>query len=803
MNARAGERESEGELVKNAYSPAGNVAALRIVAIYAVVAALWIYLSDTGVGLLTSDPAVLYRLAVVKGLLFIVVTGALLYLLISRYITEQKKAQETREATIELLRICNRVVGLRELMSDLMQYFQRVTGCEAVGVRIQEGYDFPYFETRGFPAEFVEVENSLCAHDQAGELIRDSVGHPAYECMCGNIICGRFDPSKTYFTTRGSFWTNCTTELLANTTDDDRRARTRNRCNGEGYESVALIPLRVHDEIFGLFQFNDKRRDRFTPEKIALLEDLVDYVSIAFAKLKADDALMEATHRLRLAIDSGRFGIWDRDILSGTLLWDDRMLEIYGMDRDSFTGRYEAWQKMVLPDDLAGALEANQAALRGEREYDAEFRIVHPDGTIKNIKASGIVIRDENGEAMRMIGLNQDITDRKLIEEQLRQSQKMEAIGQLAGGVAHDFNNILTAIYGYCYLLQSGTENHPSLRASVEQLYAAAERAANLTHSLLAFSRKQAMCLRSINLNDHILNVGKLLTRIIGEDIQLQTVFQVNPLMIYADGGQIEQVLMNLAANARDAMPNGGLLTIETGIEEIGEDFIHAHGFGEPGRYVVMSVSDAGEGMDTETVKRIFEPFFTTKEVGKGTGLGLSIVYGVIKQHNGFISVRSEPGKGTTFRIHLPLDTEGHAESEEDVDLDYPRMGSETVLVAEDDASMRQFADSILRKFGYDVIFAQDGVDAVEKFKANSEKIDIVIMDMIMPARSGKEAHEEIRRIRPDVLVLFMSGYSPDLLYAKGILEDIDEILVKPIKPLELVRKVRSMLDGNKPGFGG
>jgi two-component system, cell cycle sensor histidine kinase and response regulator CckA len=1033
--------------MKNAQKRTDRLAALRIVTIYAMVAALWIYLSDTALDLLTHDPAVLYRIAVFKGLLFIVVTASILYLLISRYINKSRQAQEqllksqnllnsliegttdsifvkdsegrylvfneaaekvvgkpaaevigkddtflfsagdaaaimagdrrvmdagvvmtyedyltstdgsrrtflstkgpifdaggnvsvlfgiarditeidrarkTREATIELLRICNSAVDLKDLMHNLLIYFQQVTGCEAAGVRLKEGEDFPYYETRGFPADFVMLENSLCAYDQQGEMIRNDTGHPLYDCMCGNILCGRFDPSKPFFTSRGSFWTNSTTDLLANTTDEDRQTKTRNRCNGEGFESVALIPLRVRDEVFGLFQFNDSVRNRFTADKIAFLEDLVDYVAIAMAKMRSDDDLVEAcqfslqvinsvdegvvvldrglryqvwnpymeqlsgvaaaevmgkhlleafpffkelgmleraaatlrdqkpgpvdlplpfrngrsgwiterntplrntkddiigvivtiqdisdhkyaeeklreaTHRLRLAIDSGRFGIWDRDIVNDTLIWDDRMFEIYGMDRNSFTGRFEAWQKCILPDDLGAALETSRAAIRGERDYDTEFRIMLPDGTMKSIKANGIVIRDADGTAVRMIGLNQDITDHKVIEGQLRQSQKMEAIGQLAGGVAHDFNNILTVIYGYCYMLQSGTENNPVLRSNVDQVLAAAERAANLTRSLLAFSRKQPMSLKPVNVNDLILNVGKLLTRIIGEDIQLKTLFQANPLTVYADGGQIEQVMMNLATNARDAMPKGGRLTIETGIEEIREDFIHAHGYGTPGSYVVTSVSDTGEGMDAETAKKIFEPFFTTKEVGKGTGLGLSIVYGVIKQHNGFINACSEPGRGTTFRIYLPLDTEVHAEDSRKAENEYPRMGTETVLVAEDEASIRYVADSILKKFGYGVIFAHDGADAVEKFMANSEKIDIVVMDMIMPVKSGKEASEEIRRLRPDTKVLFMSGYSPDLLQSKGILKNGDEILIKPLQPLDLVRKIRSMLD--------
>lgn len=300
---------------------------------------------------------------------------------------------------------------------------------------------------------------------------------------------------------------------------------------------------------------------------------------------------------------------------------------------------------------------------------------------------------------------------------------------------------------------------------------------------------------KPVNLNDIILNVGELISRIIGEDIRMETVLSEQPARVFADSGQLEQVLMNLAANARDAMPNGGLLTIETELAEAGDGFVHAHGAGPPGTYVVMSLSDSGAGMAVETRKKIFEPFFTTKEVGKGTGLGLSIVYGVIKQHNGYIDVSSEPGRGTTFRIYLPLFQGGETDTEMDAADGSPPMGTETILIAEDDAAIRQLTDSLLRKFGYKVIFAENGEEAVEKFRANSEVIDMIVMDMIMPGKSGMDAFAEIRALRPDVKALLMSGYSPEFLRTRGGTGFTGEMLQKPYQPLDFIRKVRCVLD--------
>jgi len=331
-------------------------------------------------------------------------------------------------------------------------------------------------------------------------------------------------------------------------------------------------------------------------------------------------------------------------------------------------------------------------------------------------------------------------------------------------------------------------------RSEIDQIHAPAERAATLTRSLLAFSREQIMNPKQVDLNDIVKNIWQLLTRIIGEDIHMETVFAEKPLWIFADSVQIEQVLMNLAANARDAMPNGGQLTIETEDREIDEGFMLTHGFCAPGRYAVISLSDDGIGMDAETSKKIFEPFFTTKESGKGTGLGLSIVYGVIKQHNGHINVYSEPGLGTTFRIYLPITKEEHV-SDEKASFLPPKGGSETILCAEDNDALRNLITLILRGYGYNVITAESGVDAIARFMEHKDGIDLLLFDLIMPEKNGKEASDEIRKLNPDVKTLFVTGYPSDILQNRGMLEEKPDVVMKPISPMDLLRKVREVLE--------
>ncbi len=387
-----------------------------------------------------------------------------------------------------------------------------------------------------------------------------------------------------------------------------------------------------------------------------------------------------------------------------------------------------------------------------------------------------------------------DVTDRQKLHDQLRHAQKMEAVGTLAGGIAHDFNNILTAIIGYANLVKLGLASGKPLGEYVDQILASSERAAGLTQSLLAFSRKQAISLRPLDLSGILRRVERLLRRLIGEDLELTTTVPDGNTMVLGDSGQIEQVLMNLATNARDAMQDGGHLNIELSRVALDDAFRRVHGYGKPGPYALIAASDTGAGMEEKTRERIFEPFFTTKEVGKGTGLGLAIVYSIVKQHNGYINCYSEPGKGTAFKIYLPL-TQAEAQAEKTAEPSAPMSGNETILLAEDDTEVRKLMKTVLEEFGYTVITADDGDDAVQKFSDNSGKIRLAVLDVIMPKKSGTEVYSDIKKIRPDIKALFTSGYTASVMLKKGILGPGMHFISKPVSPKDLLRKVREVLD--------
>jgi signal transduction histidine kinase len=378
--------------------------------------------------------------------------------------------------------------------------------------------------------------------------------------------------------------------------------------------------------------------------------------------------------------------------------------------------------------------------------------------------------------------------------EQLRQSQKMEAVGQLAGGIAHDFNNLLTAIIGFTNLAEMAVDSEHKAQRYLEQVTAAAERATSLTQGLLAFSRKQVNDPQPIDLNDVVGNIKKLLTRLISAEIELSIELALERLPIFADAGQIDQVIMNLVTNGRDAMSDAGVLTIRTGLFAMDEEFVKKHEYGAVGDYALLTVTDTGSGMDAATKAHIFEPFFTTKEVGKGTGLGMAIVYGIVQQHEGYLDIDSELGAGTTFRIYLPLLKEECCTVRPAEVFDESYQGTETVLVAEDAPEVRRLTREVLEQHGYQVIEAKDGEDALQKFCERGREVDLVVMDVVMPKMNGKDVFGEILKTHPRMKVLFTSGYTPDDVQKRGVTFSKENFLPKPSSPQALLKKVREML---------
>jgi two-component system cell cycle sensor histidine kinase/response regulator CckA len=441
--------------------------------------------------------------------------------------------------------------------------------------------------------------------------------------------------------------------------------------------------------------------------------------------------------------------------------------------------------------ELLSALGKSQPGM----EAQIESPILTKDGQKKSIEWHHTVLFDTSGNFSGTLSSGENVTERKHLEAQLRHSQKMDAIGKLAGGVAHDFNNILSVIMGYCSLMQMHVADDDPQRLHIDQVIAATERASKLTRSLLVFSRKDVINPQNSDLNAIITNIGKFTRRIIGEDIELSVILNKVPLEVFVDIGQIEQVLMNLITNARDAMDKGGTLIIETSTLEMKAGFITAHGYGSEGKYALLTVSDSGRGMDENILKRIFEPFFTTKQAGKGTGLGLSIAYGIVKQHGGFINVYSEQEKGTTFKVYLPIVKTKGLTKKEPAETPLPKGGTETILVVEDDPSVRRLVESLLEKFGYHVILAEDGENALAVFAANQAKIQFVLMDIIMPRMNGRAAFDQIHARNPRLKVLFTSGYTSEFLLSRMEIDDGMDLLVKPFQPHDLLKRIREILD--------
>jgi signal transduction histidine kinase len=591
----------------------------------------------------------------------------------------------------------------------------------------------------------------------------------------------------------------------------------------EGQQSALLVPLFGRNKIIGgLSALGKTGGASFSPHDLDLLTMFANQVSTAIEtailfqqvekelaeRKRAEELLEEHKRFAENLIENSAVATFVLDPQHRVVIWNKACEELAGIPASDMIGTDNQWKPfydhkrpsladIVIDGDLnrlPGLYSVYAKSALAPNGLHAEGWYFKVRGKDRYLLFDAAPIYDSRGSLIAAIETLQDITERKLFEEQLLQAQKMEAVGQLAAGIAHDFNNLLTAIMGYAGMYQKKLQPDDPLRLYADEIVATSKRAANLTRSLVTFSRKQIINPVPVDLNDIITRIGKLLLRLIGDDIEFRVEPAREELLIMADIGQIEQVLINLATNARDAMPEAGALTIETKLVDTDEEFSGRHLFAKRGRYARISVTDTGIGMDDATKEKIFEPFFTTKEAGKGSGLGLSVAYGIIKQHNGNIDVYSEPGRGTTFRIYLPLIESKILETRAE-ELPEPKGGTETVLLAEDDPYVRDLIKAILEEAGYTVLEAADGDGAIKVFTENKDAIQLVLLDVIMPKKHGKEVHNVIKRTNPDSKVLFMSGYEVNLIFKKGVLEEGLNFIQKPVTRDELLRKVREVLD--------
>jgi len=508
---------------------------------------------------------------------------------------------------------------------------------------------------------------------------------------------------------------------------------------------------------------------------------------------KAEAALRESEERYRTLVE----GV--RDIIfalspEGTIASLNPAFEtITGWRREEWVR--QPFERLVHPEDLPLALELLGRVVRGELRPASQFRVRTAKGEYRVGEFSATPQLHE-GRLVGILGIGRDVTERVQLEQQLRQAQKMEAVGRLAGGIAHDFNNILTAITGYADLLLEDLGATDPRRQDADEIHKAADRAAGLTRQLLAFSRQQVLQPTVLEVNKLVSDLEKMLRRLLGEDVQLATRLAPTTGRVKVDPGQLEQVIMNLAVNARDAMPNGGKLTLETGNVDLDEAYAADHYPARAGPFVLLAVSDTGTGMSEETQAHMFEPFFTTKEKGKGTGLGLATVYGIIKQSGGFIWVYSEVGRGTTFKLYLPRVEELAERASQPAQAPArPARGSETVLVVEDEAPVRSVARQVLERHGYTVLEAASAESALDIVTRYSGTIHLLLTDVVMPGLNGRELASRLAGLRPDARVIFMSGYTDDAVTRHGVLEPGSAYVQKPFTPDAIARKVREVLD--------
>ena len=964
-------------------------------------------------------------------------------------ISETKRAEQYREMGVKTLQILNEPGDLNDLLARLVAMLKESTGFDAVGLRLQSGDAFPYVVQQGFTCDFTVAENDLLARGPEGQVLPDAEGRARLRCACGLVLSGNTDPARPLFTAGGSCWTNDSTRLLDLPPGEDPRLMPRNRCIQEGYASLALVPVRIQNQIVGLLQFNDRRKDRFSLETLQILESLAAHVGEALQRKRAEQDYRTLFHEMlegfavhEIVCDAQgrpadyRFlamnpaferltGLKARDLVGKTALevlpqTEHEWIEIYGRvaltgepalfqryaaalgkhfevtafrpapnqfacifsdvtdrrraedelresrrqyaalmanlpgmayrcqgDRawtmsfvsegcldltgyapDELVGNktvslndlvcaphrerlWEKWRKAIqtrgkLEDEyeiatrggevkwvweqgegvyaedgrllaLEGFISDVTARKRAEAERERLTRAIEQSGeTIVITDAAGVIlyvnpaftrtsgyareealgrnprlfrsglhdpsfyrqmwetlnaggtwegqlvnkskdgtlyteqatispVRDADGRVAHFVAVKRDITsqlrdqtEKEDLQTQLLQAQKMESIGRLAGGVAHDFNNMLQAILGYAEMALEQVDPGLPLHMDIKEIQKAARRSALLTRQLQAFARKQAIAPKVMDLRKALEGMSGMLRRLIGEEIALEWKTEADLGLVRIDPGQLDQIATNLCINARDAIGTSGRILIETRNVELDHAAHGMHGEIEPGPYVVLSVADDGCGMEKGVLDHIFEPFFTTKKTGKGTGLGLATVYGIVKQNQGGIRVQSKPGLGSTFQVFLPRHfgeappSEGGGDSEEPASR-----GNETILLVEDEQTILVAATRMLESMGYRVLATDSPEEALRLAGKHEGQIQMLLTDVIMPEMNGPDLVRKLLASQPRIACLYMSGYTANLLAEQGVNEDSSNFIQKPFSRGSLARKVRSVLDGS------
>jgi len=953
-------------------------------------------------------------------------------------ITERKRAENFSAMSAEVLQILNAPGDSKFAMQEVLHVMKRRAEVDAVGIRLQDGNDFPYIVQTGFSDSFLRTENSLASRTVAGGLCRDKDGRVVLECTCGLILSGQVSSNNPLATPKGSIWTNDSSALLGLPAAADPRLHPRNQCIHQGFASVMLVPIRCHSHILGLIQFNDRRKDRFTLKMVEQLEEIAEHLGLALLRKQAEEALRRSEERYALVEQATNDGLWDWNLLTDAEYFSPRWKEIIGLQADEIPGHKSEFLKRVHPEDLPRVQAMTSEHLATNRRYEVEFRLRHQDGSYRWVVSRGQAVRDPAGHPVRMVGstadittrkqaertnarlaaivefsndaiiskdragiiqswnqgaeamfgylaaemigdsirklipperqleedkilqkvlagesvnhyetvrlsrtgqlipvsitvspikdqagnivgaskvarditnqklveeqikvqisaltatanaivitdrhgkiewvnpafckltgysaheaigrnarilksdqhppafygtlwatiltgnvwhgelvnkrkdgrlyneemtitpvrgadgqiahfvaVKQDITERRQIEEKLRQGQKMEAIGTLAGGIAHDFNNILGAMSGYAYLLEGDIEGNRAAQESVTEILKAVNRAKDLVQQILTFSRQRESVRLVIRLDTVIKEAMKFLRASLPAHIQFNVQFGDEAPTVLANPTQIYQVVLNLATNALHAMEGrGGVLTLKLEAFLPDRNFLLAHPEFQVIPYARLTVADTGHGMDAKTLERIFEPFFTTKPVGKGTGLGLAVVHGIIKDHDGLITVDSQVGLGTAFCLYFPAKTSDTVLAEA-TQVQMPEGNGETILVVDDEAALANILQKLLHRLNYQVAITSSSIEALDWVRQNPGQFDLVITDLTMPEMNGVALAEQIRRIRPEMPIILVSGYSGSISEDSLRQAGIQELIDKPVPPHTLAEAVHRAL---------